>query len=397
MNKIIEIRNEELEKPKQSEDLYMVRQNLYKGKELVTIMILAYEKVEKTCRCVESVLKYTQGIPYKLILVDNGSPNDNLLQYFQTVHFNNKQIVHIHKNINGIYAIDQVISLINTEYFVLINNDVIVTKNWLKNMLICAESDKNIGMICPVSTNITWEQEESLGGFSDYDEMQLKAAAFNVSNPDLWEERIRLIPILGLLRSEVFDIVGKFDMGYMHDFGDDDHSFRIRRGGYKLILCRDVFVHHDHPRTQELIKQRQVETNISRKAFSKKFYGIDAWDDTQNVISPYLKSIDIPSDDVIKILAVESKCGAPALDIKNICIQNGKKEIKISTVTENPVYYQDLESISTDVISGDIRTALYRKEDEKFHFIYIGKEINLYSQSLDVLRRALRKVEKMDI
>ena len=76
----------------------------------------------------------------------------------------------------------------------------------------------------------------------------MKAALFNKSNPAKWEEKIRLIPTAALYRREVFDTVGLYDAGFMHDFGDDDFTFRVRRAGYKLILCRDTFVHHDHIR-----------------------------------------------------------------------------------------------------------------------------------------------------
>ena len=87
-------------------------------------------------------------------------------------------------------------------------------------------------MICPASTNVSNYQQENLGGFNNSEEMQMKAALFNKSNPAKWEEKIRLIPTAALYRREVFDTVGLYDAGFMHDFGDDDFTFRVRRAGY---------------------------------------------------------------------------------------------------------------------------------------------------------------------
>ena len=39
----------------------------------VSVIVLAYNQLEKTNRCVESILKYTNDVDYDLILIDNGS------------------------------------------------------------------------------------------------------------------------------------------------------------------------------------------------------------------------------------------------------------------------------------------------------------------------------------
>lgn len=55
---------------------------------LVSVIIVNYNTFRVTCDCIESVLKYTTGVPYEIILVDNASPNDNpddFLQKFPTI------------------------------------------------------------------------------------------------------------------------------------------------------------------------------------------------------------------------------------------------------------------------------------------------------------------------
>ncbi len=396
MHKVIEVCSEHLNAPEQTVDVAAVRKKMYKGKEeLVTIVIFAYGRLEKTRNCVESVLKYTEGISYKLLLIDNGSPEDDVFRYFQSVKHDNTVILHVNKNVGGSFANNKGEKLAESEFYVLLNNDVIVTKDWLKNLLTCAQSDENIGMVCPVCTNVTWEQLETLGGFSNEEEMQEKAAAFNISNPKKWEERTRLVPLVALYRTECFDLAGGFDMGYLHNFGDDDHCFRIRRAGYKLVLCRDVFIHHDHIRDSAVMQGEEgAEIVLSRAAFQNKFHGIDAWDDTQNVIAPYIQNLEVFDDGQVNILAFESRCGTPILDIKNLCKWSGIEQINICAVTEKLIYYPDLESVSDEVLSGSIRDILEEKDGEKFSFIYCGKEMNLYDKPLELLKKLVGRVKK---
>ena len=394
-HKVIEIDSGHLELPQNTEKIAKERQKMYKGNaELVTIAVFAYGRLEKTRNCVESILKYTTEVPYKLLLIDNGSPEDDVFHYFQSVEYDNTEIIRVNKNVGGIFAVNAGAKATESEFYALLNNDVVVTKDWLKNMMICAQSDQNIGMVCPVGSNVSWEQLEELGGFSSLEEMQEKAAAYNISDPMKWEERIRLVPLVALYRKECFDLAGAFDIGYQHNFGDDDHCFRIRRAGYKLVLCRDVFIHHDHVRDYAAMQGEEgAENVISREAFRNKFYGIDAWDDTQNIISIYIQGLEVTDDGDAKILGFEAKCGAPILDIKNLCRWGGIGHVTICTATEQPMYYPDLRSISDEVLFGDIQSVLDVKEGQ-FNFIYCGKEINLYHKPLELLKKLAKRVKK---
>lgn len=174
-----------LTSPTEADNLYISRQNAYEnqlpGTPEITVFVVAYNRLEKTRRCVESILKYTEGIDYELLLVDNGS-EDGTLDYFQSVPYLRKRMIRITKNLGSQYALNLAMRLSSGRYFVQVTNDVIVTKNWLSNLLRCVESDPRIGMVTPGSSNISNLQEIPLN-FSSYEEMQEKAAAYNQSDP----------------------------------------------------------------------------------------------------------------------------------------------------------------------------------------------------------------------
>jgi GT2 family glycosyltransferase len=89
----------------------------------------------------------------------------------------------------------------------------VLTRNWLDNLLTCAESDDKVGMVVPTSSFSSNDQQVQLG-YDDMDEMQDKAAAFNVSDPRKWEERMRLVTYTCLFRRDLLQRLGGFDEAF---------------------------------------------------------------------------------------------------------------------------------------------------------------------------------------
>ena len=154
-------------------------------------------------------MNYTQGIDYELLLVDNGS-SDETLSYFQNVPYQKTTVWRITHNVGLSYALALAMRYFHTEYFVSVSNDVYVTKNWIDNLLYCMQSDPTIGFVCPVSSHISNLQEVEIKA-ANFEDMQEKAARFNRSDPRKWQERMRIISIILMVKREVCDTVGVMD------------------------------------------------------------------------------------------------------------------------------------------------------------------------------------------
>lgn len=381
--------------PAASNDLYSSRRSVYDrllcdGPE-VTICVLAYNRLEKTRRCVESILAYTQGITYELLLVDNGS-NDGTLEYFQSLLCPCKKILHITKNLGAQYATNLAMRSFSGRYFALVVNDAVVTKNWLSNLLRCFESDPKIGMVTPGASNVSNLQEIPLP-FSSYDEMQQKAAAHNQSDPRKWEQRVRLVAIIFLLKREVVDLIGLDDPGFFHDFEEDDLSVRVRRAGYKLMVCMDTFIHHDHDfRHGEDKNQAQFQASIEagRKNFMDKYHGLDSWSDMSNY-EMYLDIGPLPPKRgaVPDILGVDVMCGTPILQIKNELRRRGILEAGTSAFTTQAKHYCDLQTVCDHVTCDRIERLADFLENRTFDYIVLGEAINTYAELPRLLRLLL--------
>lgn len=387
--------------PQPGDDIYSSRRNvatavLDDNAPLVSIFVVAYNNLEKyTKTCVECILKYTEDVDYELILVDNGS-SDETFQYFKSVQHPRKKIIRVTKNIGANYGGNIALANAKGRYIAGIANDIYVTKNWLSNMLKCMMSDTRIGMVTPVSDNISNLQSVNLG-YKDFDDMQSKAEKHNISNPRKWEERLRLITLGTLFKKECLDMVGLCDYGFFHDFVDDDITFRVRRAGYKSVLCKDVFVSHAGVLTREESDQKSKSLENGRHAFIDKYYGIDTWEDINNYESALISLVNHEErhqSETPEVLGIDVACGTPILEIKNKLRNAGIYHTGLSAFSCHPKYWLDLKTICEGKVVVDrIEYISQHFGMEEFDYILLGKPINLYNSPyrlMDVMLTSLK-------
>lgn len=100
MSQAVEIDTSQMERPNKVDgDLFANRAALAQMQQRsapaeVSILIVGYNRLEKTRRCVESVLTYTAGVDYELVLIDSGS-QDGTLEYFCAVPYEKKRVIRI--------------------------------------------------------------------------------------------------------------------------------------------------------------------------------------------------------------------------------------------------------------------------------------------------------------
>lgn len=363
-----------------------------------SIYILGFNRLHKTKYCVECVLKYTESIPYELILVDNGS-DDGTYEYFQSIPWENKVVIRVTKNIGSAYPWQLVKRIYKGRYLVTVSNDVYVTKNWLSNLLACMESDPKIGFVAPVSSNVSNLQEVNLG-FKDMNDMQKKAAAFNIPNPAKWEERMRLVSILTIYKRGIMDLVGTFDYGFIHDFGEDDYAVRLRRAGYKMVLCGDTYVCHDHDYRHgedKDVKRFQETLESGRKAFQEKYHGQDAWDDILNFERGLISMLQPNAfhKNTLHCLCIDVKCGTPILEIRNHFRKNGNRHTIIShAFTTEAKYYTELEQLTQNAACDRMNYIQEHYLNDSMDIILLGDPINTYHEPVALVQKLLGFLRK---
>lgn len=388
----------------EADNLYKIRSamrdlRLTETDPLVSVFFIAYNNLENLTKpAMEALLRYTSDIDFELVLLDNGS-TDGTLEYFKSIPWQRKKIFHVSKNIGAFYGQIQVKQYCRGKYVVVMPNDIIVTKNWLKNMLLCIESDERIGMVVPMSDNVSNFESVDLN-YEDIEDMQIKAEQFNVSAPGKWEERLRLVPTIMLVRYELWTMyIG--DDAFIYNFSDDDLSMQYRRAGYKLIVCGDVFVHHGGSVVMGKNPQKYaMDIEKGRMIYQAKYYGLDAWEDFCNYEKEMFSILPIKPDinKIVNCLGVDVRCGTPLLELKNKLRAVGIKNSNRYAFSAEAKYWLDLKTICNNEVVFD-RPDFFDDyfASVTFDYVLLGEYINSYSHPLDFLKKLCYKLEQEGI
>jgi O-antigen biosynthesis protein len=280
-----------------------------------SIIILTHNKLEYTKLCIESVRLYTNPDCYELIVVDNAS-NDGTKEWL----LNQSDVITIlnDDNVGFPKGCNQGINAASGDSILLLNNDTIVTPNWLTNMLTCLYSSEAIGAVGPVTNNCAYSQRIKTT-YTNIEEIQQFAKEFNKLDKTKWNYSLKLIGFCMLIKREIIEKIGLLDERFTPgNFEDDDYSFRIWSAGYQLIICRDTFIHHFGSISfGEKSKQFNDLLNINERKFEEKWgfnstYSSFIRHDVIKLMNNHKK------DTPLKILEAGCGCGGTLLELKNM-------------------------------------------------------------------------------
>lgn len=351
---------------------------------LVSIVLLAYNKLEYTQLCIESILKYTSHINYELITVNNGS-TDGTLEFFESIP--NARVVNLKENVGPVNGFNAGILEAKGKYTACVCNDFIFTPNWLDNILKCIESDEKIGFVSPGASNVG-NYQNIKGDYNNIGEMLEFAEKYNVSDPSKWEERVRLLPCVLLVRTNLLKEIGMYDPRfYFGEFADDDISFRIRRSGYKILYCKDTFTFHFGSITTGEAQLNNNSLQVSREIFRKKF-NLDAWYDAGfniEMINAIVDLVDTNRTDHYRILGINTKCGANPLQLKNYLREKGCSNISIINYLLDSKYKIDLETVSDSVIEGSLVEINNVLSSQQYDFIIFEHQLDQLENNSELI------------
>jgi GT2 family glycosyltransferase len=112
--------------------------------EKYAITFACYNQVEYTIKCVESMVKHGLDLS-RLVVVDNASA-DSTKSYLETLPLGG--LILNRSNLGCGVAWNQGALALQAEWTIIMNNDVIVSKNWIENLIETAEKN-NLKVISP--------------------------------------------------------------------------------------------------------------------------------------------------------------------------------------------------------------------------------------------------------
>lgn len=313
----------------------------------VSVVVLAYNKLEYTKQCIEHLKAYFPAhINHELILVNNGS-SDGTKAFFESVK-PDKQIDILH-NTKSVSILSRIIE---GKYVLFISNDILIMPHAVENLLACLESDASIGCVVPTCPNIS-NLQPIPHQYKSKEEMIAFAEQNNQSDPFRWEQRSRLVPPAMLARSNEDSVHAFFGYHYPFysekflAFSDDLMSMLMRRKGVRCMLANDAFVHHFGSVTlKEETSNAPLIYEKGRQAFLHVF-SIDPWGTGMCFSPDLITALSLAHTTPVNILGVNCGVGGNPLKIKHILAQQQRnKDQKIYNITDHKEFYKDLVGVS---------------------------------------------------
>jgi GT2 family glycosyltransferase len=357
----------------------------------VSLVVTAWNKLDYTRQCIESLFGYTDlvGLNCELITINHGS-SDGTEEFFETLPHEKK--INFKENMCTV-SLTYPTRIVEGRYYVNISNDIILTKSWLENMLACMKSDNKIAMAVPTTPNISNLQAID-AEYKNLEEMQHFAEEFNVSNPDLWDERVRLCPAIVIINMDIINQTGLCDRYFRNmEFTDDDEGALFRRNGYKQILMRDTFCHHFGSVTLGDAQRKNNTLEKGRQLYFEK-HGFDPWMLGLCYDLNVIKSLDIGKTGHVNILGIDAGLGSTPLQIKNELRHKGNRDVHLYHFTTEEQFVSELKQYSDFLANGKIENLNDVFGGVQFDYIYFGKEIELYNNYEEILQNLKRMLHK---
>lgn len=210
-------------------------------KPICSIVILSFNQLYYTKQCLESIRKYTTDVNYEIIIVDNASDKDTI-DFLETL----ADIILIKNTENFGFAggCNQGIEASHGKYIMLLNNDTIVTKRWLFNMVQFLEKNEQVSMTGPLTNATVGKQMIQVPYGEDLEKMQEFAERMSDCDMPAWRT-LRLVAFCILVRKSLFEEIGFLDTDFqIGNYEDDDFNIRALKVEKKAYVCRNAYIHH---------------------------------------------------------------------------------------------------------------------------------------------------------
>lgn len=238
----------------------------------VDIVVPIYNAYDDLRTCIASVLRCTPSGNYRLVLVDDASPDPRIgpfLDDLARAHGTAVLVLRNAENLGFSHSVNRGILASEDRDVVLLNTDTEVTGAWLDKLRRCAHSDDRIGTVTPFSNNATICSFPRFGLENDLAELPPIAVVDRAieecslpGHPDI----PTAIGFCMYIRRKAIDAVGVFDAAnFGRGYGEDnDFSIRVWKAGLRNVLCSDTFVAHSGSRSFDEAKRALSRANVQR-------------------------------------------------------------------------------------------------------------------------------------
>ena len=212
----------------------------------VDIIVTIHNAPLETKACLESVIKYWDTSPNRLMIVDDASTDpqiENILKNYENVKY--AFFTKHKKPVGNIRSENEIIEKSENDV-ILLNSDTIVTPNWISKLIEAAYMKENIATVTPLSnkgSTFSWPLKMPQTPDITLNEI---AKVVDEHSQKLFPEIPVGVGFCLYIKREIFDEVGLLDvetfgMGYGEE---NDLCLKAKKIGYQSILADNIFIYH---------------------------------------------------------------------------------------------------------------------------------------------------------
>ena len=237
------------------------------------LSIVHYRQPELLRRCLTQIQKLHLSSDWKIIVVDN-SPGDHGVSFVQS-DFQGIRLLHNGRNNGFGGGHNLAFSSSDSDYFIVLNPDIIVLENSLEILIDHLENNAETAISGPCLLNPDGSMQYSARRFYDWKTvLGRRLPLFDkesidyrhlMKDKDLSKTQ-KVDWLLGAamaIRRKAFAESLLFDSRYTLYFEDVDLCYFIQKKGWNVIYCPNSRMFHDHQRESAGGFNRRVVTHFS--------------------------------------------------------------------------------------------------------------------------------------
>ena len=233
----------------------------------VSVIIVNWNGKDVLSDCLESLLKQDYA-NLEIWVSDNGSEDGSQAMVKKT--FPSVRLLENGENLGFGSAINRVLQKAEGDYFLFLNNDLELTTNCVKELVILLDSDPQIGAAVPkILYHSNSRQPSSPNNSAIINSFGVLINYTGIACPNLVDEMDRdnlsltetACGGIFMFTKEVYERVGGFDDDLFLYHEDHDLSWRIRLAGWHLKVIPQAIMCHHYKFNKGILKYYSSEKN----------------------------------------------------------------------------------------------------------------------------------------
>lgn len=217
----------------------------------IDVIVPVYKGLEDTQRCIESVLNSFNKLTWRLVILNDQSPEPALSAWLRQVASTDSRILLLENEVNlgFVGTVNRGMAQSQQHDVLLLNSDTVVANDWLDRLQRAAYSQSRVATVTPFSNNATIFSYPKFCAANEMPAMWNTSRLDKLFSKHLFGKTVSVPTGVGFcmfIRRACLDEIGFFDeVNFGKGYGEEnDFCVRAKQAGWTHLHALDTFVQH---------------------------------------------------------------------------------------------------------------------------------------------------------